>query len=102
MRLKKDNQWKDHWYHGSIQALFSGFALFRSLAMRAFFTRPWQVGEGTFGDVFKAKHLETGRVVALKKIRIRRLEARFAHGSALDPCAHPRACLFSLRRTESP
>ena len=33
-----------------------------------------KVGEGTFGEVFKAKHIETGRIVALKKIRIRNLE----------------------------
>jgi len=30
-----------------------------------------QVGEGTFGEVFKAKELDTGDVVALKKIRMR-------------------------------
>jgi len=33
-----------------------------------------KIGEGTFGEVFKAKHLETGTVVALKKIRIHRAE----------------------------
>ena len=33
-----------------------------------------KVGEGTFGEVFKAKHIETGLVVALKRIRIRKLD----------------------------
>jgi len=33
-----------------------------------------KVGEGASGEVYKAKQLETGRIVALKKIRIRRLE----------------------------
>ena len=30
-----------------------------------------KLGEGTFGEVFAARHLETGAAVALKKIRIR-------------------------------
>jgi cell cycle related kinase len=30
-----------------------------------------KVGEGTFGEVFKARHVPSGRIVALKKIRIR-------------------------------
>ena len=29
-----------------------------------------KVGEGTYGVVYKAVHLETGQIVALKKIRL--------------------------------
>jgi hypothetical protein len=31
-----------------------------------------QVGEGTFGVVYKARHRETGRIVAIKKIKLGR------------------------------
>lgn len=33
-----------------------------------------KVGEGTFGQVFRAKLRETGEVVALKKVRLKRAE----------------------------
>ncbi|KAM9206423.1 cyclin-dependent kinase 20 isoform 2-T2 [Dugong dugon] len=33
-----------------------------------------RIGEGAHGIVFKAKHVETGEVVALKKVALRRLE----------------------------
>jgi cell cycle related kinase len=33
-----------------------------------------KIGEGTFGEVFKARHIQSGRIVALKSIRIRKLE----------------------------
>lgn len=33
-----------------------------------------KVGEGTFGQVFRAKHRRTGEVCALKKIRLKRVE----------------------------
>lgn len=33
-----------------------------------------KIGEGTFGQVFRAKHRRTGEVFALKKIRLRRAE----------------------------
>lgn len=32
------------------------------------------IGEGAHGVVFKAKHVETGEIVALKKVALRRLE----------------------------
>ena len=31
-----------------------------------------KIGEGTYGIVYKAKHLPTGKMVALKKIRLDR------------------------------
>nr|KAF6279261.1 cyclin dependent kinase 20 [Pipistrellus kuhlii] len=33
-----------------------------------------RIGEGAHGIVFKAKHIETGEIVALKKVALRRLE----------------------------
>ncbi|XP_012413256.1 cyclin-dependent kinase 20 [Trichechus manatus latirostris] len=33
-----------------------------------------RIGEGAHGIVFKAKHVETGEIVALKKVALRRLE----------------------------
>lgn len=35
------------------------------------YNRIQKIGEGTYGEVFKAKHLRTGNIVALKQIRIR-------------------------------
>ena len=32
-----------------------------------------QIGEGTFGEVHKARELETGRLVAMKRIRLRNI-----------------------------
>jgi cyclin-dependent kinase len=44
-----------------------------------------KVGEGTYGKVYKAKDLNTGKLVALKKTR---LEVRWqlAGGGSLLPC----------------
>ena len=36
----------------------------------AHYERIEQIGEGTYGQVYKAKCLDTGRIVALKKIRV--------------------------------
>ncbi|XP_054218540.1 cyclin-dependent kinase 20 isoform X6 [Homo sapiens] len=36
-----------------------------------------RIGEGAHGIVFKAKHVETGEIVALKKVALRRLEDGF-------------------------
>ncbi|KAG8062743.1 hypothetical protein GUJ93_ZPchr0003g18258 [Zizania palustris] len=39
--------------------------------------RPWrcvQIGQGTYSSVFRARNLETGRLVALKKVRFDSLE----------------------------
>lgn len=33
-----------------------------------------KIGEGTFGQVFRAKHRRTGEVLALKKVRLKRVE----------------------------
>uniref|UniRef100_A0A4X1SMS1 Cyclin-dependent kinase 20 n=1 Tax=Sus scrofa TaxID=9823 RepID=A0A4X1SMS1_PIG len=33
-----------------------------------------RIGEGAHGNFFKAKHVETGEIVALKKVALRRLE----------------------------
>jgi len=53
-----------------------------------------KVGEGAFGEVYKAIHIETGRVVALKKIRIRGMDQGFPKNllremQALEKLQHP-------------
>nr|KAF6433061.1 cyclin dependent kinase 20 [Molossus molossus] len=63
-----------------------------------------RIGEGAHGIVFKAKHVETGEIVALKKVALRRLEdgipnqalreIKAPRGVAVEPGAdsalHPR------------
>jgi cell cycle related kinase len=79
-----------------------------------------KIGEGTFGEVFKAKHVQTGKIVrcaevvfelarsqswlqvALKKIRIRHLEEGIPKNllreiQALEKIQHSHVRLFALR-----
>lgn len=50
-----------------------------------------RIGEGTFGEVSKARRMETGGTVALKRVRIRSLDAgaRPAVGRARLHCSPP-------------
>jgi cell cycle related kinase len=53
-----------------------------------------KIGEGTFGQVFKAQHIESGRIVALKVIRIKSIQdgipkTVFREINALQHIEHP-------------
>lgn len=35
-----------------------------------------RIGEGTFGEVHKARHVSTGNIVAMKRVRLRTLDEK--------------------------
>ncbi|KAI8020249.1 Protein IMPAIRED IN BABA-INDUCED STERILITY 1 [Camellia lanceoleosa] len=54
----------------------------------------WQVGQGTYSSVFHARNLETGRIVALKKVRFDNFEPESVRFMARE--------IMILRRLDHP
>jgi len=57
------------------------------------------IGEGTYGSVIKATHKETGRAVAIKKVRLRSLNRR---GCVAAAFAVIPLCMWHLHASRAP
>jgi len=54
----------------------------------------WQIGQGTYSSVFRARELETGKIVALKKVRFDNFEPESVRFMARE--------ILILRRLDHP
>lgn len=77
------------YYHG-LKLWQCRFGLFAAYA-RAFFK---QIGQGTYSTVFRARDLETGKIVALKKVRFDNFEPESVRFMARE--------IMILRRLDHP